>query len=255
MFDEVQTAVQAEAAVNVDETGWKEAGKRCWLWTVVRDVATLFRVTASRSAKTLQERIGVNYAGSVTSDRGSWYMWLDDQRHQLCWSHLIRNVRALGERYTGLREWADAFEGLSEVMFGIWHCYRGGTMTRAELAVALEPIQAMLYALLEEGSRRSDAGAGLCKELLKHWEAMWRFVREEGVEPTNNRAERALRPAVLWRKGCFGANSAGGNRFVERILTVAATCRQQQRDLLSFLTEAIEAAWHGRSAPRLFLSP
>ncbi len=188
---------------------------------------------ASRSAKTLQERVGVNYAGSVTSDRGSWYMWLDDQRHQLCWSHLIRNVRALGERYTGLREWADAFEGLSEVMFGIWHCYRGGTMTRAELAVALEPIQAMLYALLEEGSRRSDAGAGLCKELLKHWEAMWRFVRE----------------------GCFGAHSAGGNRFVERILTVAATCRQQQRDLLSFLTEAIEAAWHGRSAPRLFPSP
>ena len=137
-------------------------------------------------------------------------MWLPDERHQLCWSHLVRNFRGLAERYTGLSEWVDAVLGVSGLLFRIWHSYRGSTMTRAELLLALEPVKAMLHALVQQGSRRADAGAGLCEELLAHWEALWTFAREEGVEPTNNRAERALRPAVLWRKGCFGATSEGG---------------------------------------------
>jgi len=91
----------------------------------------------------------------------------------------------------------------------------------------------------------------MCQELLNHEEALWTFVREEGVEPTNNAAEQALRSAVLWRKGCFGAQSAEGNHFVERILSVSATCRQQQRHLLTFVAEAISAYWAGRPAPAL----
>ena len=255
VVDEVQAVVAVAPALNVDETGWKQAGKSVWLWTVVTAVATLFCVKATRSGKTLRTIIGDRYAGIVTSDRGSWYLWLDDARHQLCWAHLIRNFCGLAERYTGLAEWALDGVAVSGLVFRLWHIYRGGTMTRAELQAAMEPVQAILYALLQQGSQRADAGTGMCRELLAHWPALWTFVRAEGVEPTNNAAEQALRPAVLWRKGCFGAQSDGGNRFVERILTVSATCRQQQRHLLTFLTEAVEAAWQGRPAPHLLSPP
>jgi transposase len=98
---------------------------------------------------------------------------------------------------------------------------------------------------VERGQRRYDQAQGLSVELLALWPALWTFVTTEGVEPTNNAAERALRPAVLWRKGCFGAQSEAGNRFVERMLTVSATCRQQNRHLLTFLTEAVSAYWAG----------
>jgi transposase len=73
----------------------------------------------------------------------------------------------------------------------------------------------------------------------------------EGAEPTNNEAERALRPAVLWRKGSFGSDSVAGSQFVERLLTVAATCRQQGRPLLGFLVAVVEAALRGSSPPSL----
>ena len=255
VFDEVQEAVAAAPSINVDETGWKQAGKSLWLWTVVSALATLFCVKATRSAKTLRTIIGDAYGGIVTSDRGRWYMWLDDRRHQLCWAHLIRNFRALAERHCGLGEWASDVLEVSGMVFRLWHLYREGTLTRAELQVVLEPIQAILYVLVETGLRRSDAGTGLCVELLHHWDALWTFVREEGVEPTNNAAEQALRPAVLWRKGCFGTQSDSGNRFVERILTVSATCRQQQRHLLPFLTASVEASWQGLPPPSLFPTP
>jgi transposase len=119
----------------------------------------------------------------------------------------------------------------------------------------MQPLQASMHAILERGQRRYDQAQGLSSSLLKLWPALWTFVSVEGVEPTNNAAEQALRPAVLWRKGCFGAQSAAGNMFVERILSVSATCRQQQRHLLTFLTEAISAYWAGRPAPALLPAP
>jgi len=106
--------------------------------------------------------------------------------------------------------------------------------------------------LLRRGQENPDRkAAGLCRELRKWWPALWTFARVEGVEPTNNVAERALRPAVLWRKGSFGSDSSAGSRFVERLLTVVATCRQQGRRLLDFLVAAGEAALLGTGGPSL----
>ena len=140
---------------------------------------------------------------------------------------------------------------LSQLVFRLWHLFREGTIDRATLQAAMAPIQATVHALLVQGARQCDAPDGMCQESPKHEAALWTVVREERVEPTNNAAEQALRGAVLWRKGCFGAHSAEGNRFVERILSVSATCRKQQRHLLTFVTEAIEAYWAGRPAPIL----
>ena len=251
VYSDVQQQVQAAAVVNVDETGWKEAGKRRWLWTVVAALATLFLVATNRGTTTLRSLLGADYDGIVGSDRGRAYLSQPPERHQLCWAHLIRNFRALAERRSSLAAWAADWLGLSEVVFRLWHAFRGGTIDREQLLCAMEPIQTSMHALLTRGTRRLDDAESISHELLAHWEALWTFVRVEGVEPTNNAAEQALRPAVLWRKGCFGAHSPDGNRFVERILTVSATCQQQQRHLLTFLSEAVDAYWRGLPAPRL----
>ena len=116
----------------------------------------------------------------------------------------------------------------------------------------LIPLQARLGRLLRRGQESPDRkAAGLCRELTKWWAALWTFARVDGVEPTNNGAERALRPAVLWRKGSFGSDSTAGSRFAERLLTVVASCRQQDRPLLDFLVAAGDAALRGSPRPSL----
>ena len=130
--------------------------------------------------------------------------------------------------------------------------FRAGEFNRQELRRRLIPLQARLGRLLRRGQASPDRkAAGLCRELTKWWAALWTFARVEGVEPTNNAAERALRPAVLWRKGSFGADSEAGSRFAERLLTVVASGRQQGRPLLEFLVAAGEAALYGTAAPSL----
>lgn len=214
-------------------------------------VATLFLVATGRGRTVLQQLIGASYAGIVGSDRGRAYLGQPPERHQLCWAHLIRNFLALTERCGKVALWAADWLALSDIVFRLWHMYQGGGIDRAQVHAAMEPIQASMHALLVTGSRRWDAGEAISHELREHWAALWTFVREAGVEPTTNAAEQALRPAVLWRKGCFGANSAEGNRFVERILSISATCEQQERHLLTVLTTAVDAYWRGLPAPTL----
>lgn len=139
-----------------------------------------------------------------------------------------------------------------EEVFEVWQLYKGGWLDRVRLQVALLAHKQTLRAYLEEGvASPYPKIADLCREMLEHWDALWTFARVEGVEPTNNTAERALRHAVLWRKGCFGSRSEAGCRFVERMLSVNATCAQQQRSLFEFVTEAVSRAWAGQSAPVL----
>ena len=251
-YAEVQTAVQHSDRCNIDETSWYEAGTPRWLWTMVTAVASLFVVATSRAGPALRQLLGPAYAGIVGSDRHKPYLKLAPERHQLCWSHLIRNFQALVDRGGRPGIWGADFLEISRMVFRLWHLFREGTIDRATLQAAMEPIQTAMHGLLVQGARRCDAPEGMCQELLAHEAALWTFVREEQVEPTNNAAEQALRPAVIWRKSCFGAHSAEGNRFVERILTVSATCQKQQRHLFTFVTEAIEAHWAGQPVPLLF---
>jgi transposase len=148
--------------------------------------------------------------------------------------------------------------GLAEIerLFALWHRFRAGEFGREELQRRLIPLQARLGRSLRRGQENPDhKAAGLCRELTKWWPALWTFARVAGVEPTNNGAERTLRPAVLWRKGCFGSASEAGSRFAERLLTVVATCRQQGRSLLDFLVAAGEAALQGTAVPSLLPAP
>jgi transposase len=146
---------------------------------------------------------------------------------------------------------------LIDQLFAVWYRFRTGDLDRAGLQEHMAPVERDRRALVERGRDELpwEKARGCCRDLLLVWPALWTFVVIEGVEPTNNAAERALRPAVLWRKGCFGTQSDSGNRFVAHILTVTATCRQPARHVLTFLTEAVAAQWAGLPAPTLITTP
>jgi transposase len=255
VYSAIHTAGEQQDRCNIDERGWKEGGKRRWLWTMVTAIATFFYVATSRDGPGLRHLLGTAYCGIVGSDRHRPYLALAPERHQLCWSHLNRNFQALVDRGGRLGVWGADFLALSRLVFRLWHLFREGTIDRPTLQAAMAPIQAAMHALLSQGSRRCDAPEVMCQELLAHEDALWTFVREEGVEPTGYPLGERRRTGAAWGRavalGCFGAHSAEGNHFVERILSVSATCRQQQRHLLTFVTEAITAYWAGRSAPTL----
>jgi transposase len=142
----------------------------------------------------------------------------------------------------------------AETVLKVWGQYRAGEIEQAAMKQQLAAEQAAMREAVEKAAKQTNYLASLCAELLKRWDALWTFVEADGVEPTTNAAERALRPAVLWRKGCYGTQSEAGSRFVERLLTVSATCQQQQRPLLPYVLEAITAYWAAQPAPRLLPS-
>ena len=256
VVEEAQAAVQQADVVNMDETGWWQAKRRAWLWTVVTAELTVFRSDRRRSGAVVEALLGSEFTGVVGSDRWSAYSRFPAKQRALCYAHLKRDFQSLidrGGEAEPIGRW-----GLAEIerLFALWHRFREGEFDRPVLRRRLVPLQARLGRLLRHGQENPDRkAAGLCRELSKWWAALWTFARVEGVEPTNNVAERALRPAVLWRKGSFGADSAAGSQFVERLLTVVATCRQQGGHLLDFLVGAGEAALRGMPPPSLITAP
>lgn len=252
VYSDIQAAVEASWESNVDETGWRLPEKNGWLWVGVSRLATCFRLHPSRGHDGLRAVLGPKYRGIVTSDRLSTYSLLPDGQRQLCWAHLLRDLRGLNELYGSETRWAREVLNSASDLFVLWHLYKGGWLDRVQLQEAVSMLRLRLRDQLEAGLRSPYAKVVVfSRDLLKHWEALFTFTRVEGVEPTNNAAERALRPAVLWRKGSFGSRSEEGCRFVERLLSVRATCVQQGRNLFAFLTEALSAAWAGRPVPLL----
>jgi transposase len=208
---ELEAAVQQAPVAHADETSWRQAGQRCWLWVVVTALATVFTIAPSRGRVVIQGLLGATFAGYLITDRWSAYSWLSPERRQVCWAHLKRDFQALVDAGGKARPIGEAGLALLERLFDSWHAGRDEPAPRPRLAAALAPLQEEFHALLEQGQQSGHYKAiGLCESLLKLEPALWTFVTVAGVEPTNNAAEQALRPAVLWRKGSFGTQSAGG---------------------------------------------
>jgi len=253
VVEDVATAVRQAAVANLDETGWWQGNTRAWLWTMVTETLTLFRLDPHRSKAVAQALLGSDWTGIVGSDRYSAYRYLPLAQRQLCWAHLIREFRKLAAYNQHQRPLGERLLEITARIFAAWYRFRAEAIDRPTLLVELVPLQAELRRALEDGLDPPHAvvAGALCGNLLDAWPALWTFAHVAGVEPTNNVAERALRPAVLWRKGSFGTQSADGSRFVERIMTVAASCKQQGRGLLDFLVTAITAARLGLPPPSL----
>lgn len=249
---QARAAVPQAPVANMDETGWRQGRKRAWVWTVVTAALTVFHIDPSRSGPVARMLLGAAWAGIVGTDRGTMYSWLPAERRQVCWAHLKRDFQKLVDWGPGARPIGRRLLAIEAALFTEWHRFRSGESDRPTLQQALVPLQVEMARVLDEAIAGPDAkAAGVCWELRKLWPALWTFALIEGVEPTNNGAERALRPAVLWRKGSFGTHSAAGSRFVERMLTVTATCRQQGRPVLDLLTAALTAARCGTPPPSL----
>jgi transposase len=253
-YQAVQAAVAAAPAVNADETSWREGSRKAWLWLAATPTLAVFRIDPHRSRAAFEQLLPPVDPGArtVTSDRYSAYRHLHGDEHQLCWSHLIRDFTALAELKDGGQATGVAALAVAAELFDHWHAFRGGEIDRATLQQRLRPPQARLCRLLR---RARDSGhgkaAGWARDLLRQWQSLWTFGRVAGVEPTNNAAERAVRPAVLWRKQSFGNQGESGRAFVERLLTVVGSLRLQGRNVLDYLEGAVRATRRGEAAPTL----
>ena len=247
-----RTYVQAQEVAHLDETSWRQGDKRAWLWVAVTSWVTVFVVRMSRGGQVARELLGAQFSGILVTDRYSAYNGYPVRWRQVCWAHLLRDFEARRGRGGRSEESGDALLAQAHQMFAWWHQVREGTLKRSTFRSYMSPLRREVERLLEAGSQCGvPKTTGTCQDILKRREALWTFVQVEGVEPTNNTAERSIRPGVLWRKGSFGTQSAEGSRFVESMMTVVATLKQQQRNVLESLTTACEAALRGEAAPSL----
>jgi transposase len=255
-YAELEAALRHERVLNADETGHRTNGDKRWLWTFVARTFVIYRIAASRGSDVLQTVLGETFAGILGSDRLPSYLKYVVGQRQFCWAHVTRNLLSaldLATTPTAKRFCREAL-ALDRRLFCLWHRYRGdpGTrgapLTRAALIAKVLLIEKRLFAL---GERYLDAAnadvRNLALAFFVHHPHFFTFVHEDGVEPTNNAAERALRTAVVWRKIMMGTRSDQGERAVERLLTVARTCQLQQLNVLAYLTAAITA--HRRRHP------
>lgn len=250
-YEKAQAYVQESRVVHADETGWRQRRKLAWLWVAASPAVTVFLIHAKRGAVGAQALLG-HFAGYLVSDRWHAYNGWDLWMRQICWAHLIRDFTGFTERGAGSARIGKALLAETKKMFRLWHRVRDGTLARSTFQSYMGPIRRRVERLILQGTCCTESKTeGMCKRILKMSPALWTFVRVEGVEPTNNAAERAVRPAVLYRKGCFGTHSPAGSRFVERILTAVTTLRQQKRNVLDYLTEACVAARAGKIVPSL----
>jgi transposase len=252
-YNDVLEAVKAAPIRHADETGWPQDGKRGWLWTVGSVIATVFMIAGSRASEVFTSLMGVAVQeGCFVTDRYRGYCDVEMKQRGICHAHIKRDFVKIEGQGGFFATLGASLRFQHTRMFELWHRHKAGELSLEELRIALTPIKWRMYRLLKLGRSGSHKKiAGMCADMLRHWFAFWKFASVPGMEPTNNAAERSLRKAVLWRKGCFGTRSTAGSLFAERMLTVAETCRQNERNVLEYLSAAIKANFSGNPAPQL----
>jgi transposase len=249
----LEQELRSSPVVNIDETGWKTKGDRRTLWGALTRQTAVFRIAVGRHASEAQIMLGERYGGIVCSDRYPGYDYLDPTRRQICWSHLLRDFTAHSEGMGEQKDFGNAGLRIAHDLFKAWHQFQQDT-DRDGLQARIAPLQTNLRAQLEHASRKSPRTKyhrQFARNLLKRWAGLWTFTQTDGVEPTNNHAERGLRGAVIYRKLSLGTQSERGERGIERLLSASITCRLRQRSLFAYLAEVITAHARGDPIPAL----
>jgi transposase len=242
--------VRTAASAHIDETSWWQGRDKMWLWAAITKGATVFTIAKSRGADVARDLLGTDRRKVVISDRFKSYAWV--KRRQFCWAHLRRDFQAMIDRNGEPGEVGRRLLDHSDVLFRWWHRVRDGTLARSSFRLYVSCLRDCLRDDLRRGLTCGCARtAATCRELLAGETHLWTFVRVVGVEPTNNHAERALRHGVIYRKLSGGTDSASGSRFVERMLSVVATCRQREMKVLDYLTRCYRAHLDGVPVPSL----
>ena len=242
--------VRSQETAHADETHWRMGnGQRGWLWTLCSTTAAIFMVHLRRSREAAAELLK-DFAGVLVTDRYGAYGMFKGTR-QFCWAHLKRDFKAIGEYLGRMGEIGQELHTLSKTILGLRKRVRKRRLSWATFQKRMEPLIERVEALLDEGACLEGKASGKCRCILKGREHLWTFVRDPAVEPTNNRAERAVRQGVMWRKLSIGTKSERGARYVERVLTVCATCHAQGRSAIAYLREACNADFSGKEPPSL----
>ncbi|MCC5626976.1 IS66 family transposase [Nostoc sphaeroides CHAB 2801] len=266
--DEAKLYIQKANIVGADETSFNQGNidgfnpqqRKAWLWVAVTPLVTFFEIALTRCTQAAQNLLGDNFGGILNSDRHGAYNWVELERRQLCWAHLRREFIKISERPGVSAQLGTALVKQQEKLFELWHRVRDGTLSHCDFGELVLEIRSSIKATLLEadnysiGTREKTPLAKTvrtCRQLLKVEPAMWLFVTTQGVEPTNNAAERAIRPAVIWRRTSFGSQTQTGSNFVARMLTVVTTLKSQKRNVLEFMTQAVVATRGGTATPSL----
>lgn len=253
-YQEAVAHVQTQAVAHADETGWRRGNRqRGWLWALCCAEAAVFMVHAKRGQQAARQLLGL-FCGVLVSDRWGGYNFFRGLR-QLCWAHLKRDFKAISEIQGPMGHIGEQLYRLAKKILRMRTRVRDGTLTWATFQKRMAPLMKRVETLLEEGASSRYALSGKCRRILNRRKHLWTFVRYAWVEPTNNAAERIVRQGVLWRKSSFGTQSERGARYVERILTVCATCRLQGRSIIAYLRDACRCHLNDMPAPLLINTP
>jgi transposase len=240
----------------VVETSWREQKGKAWLWATVAGLITVFTIARRREDRAVRAVLGTQPSRIVVSDHWSAYDWIAPTGRQICWAHLRRDFQAMIDRGGAAEPIGRKLLRLSNRLFRWWHRLEAERVDWGRFRAAMTRLRREVKATLDEGVRCDcPRTRGTCAEIRRVEEGLWAFARRPGVPPTNNAAERGERHAVIWRRISGGTDSARGSRFVERMLTVVATCRQQGRDVLDDLRSCFEAARVGQAIPSLLPVP
>jgi transposase len=250
--DEAWEHARDAGVKHADGTSWLRAGVMLSLWVVATAAVTVFKVLADGQGNTLRSKLFVKVCGILVSDRATALKFWVMHRRQICWAHLLRKFIGFSERDGPVASLGKELLDFTGVVFQYWSDFREGKFGRPQLRAFMAPVRLQFEELLERAVAKGEKGfSGSCADILEHREALWTFIDREGVEPTNNHAERELRGFVLWRKRSFGAQSERGDQFAERLMSVAHTARKQRRDVLAFLTDCADAWLRKAEAPSL----
>lgn len=254
--NELLIAVQESHNINADETTHYRDGKKQWMWSIVSSTVAFFSVAGSRGKKVLTSLIG-DYRHIVTSDRYAAYNLFDSENRQLCWSHIKRDFVKLSEKENKLcaRIGKNLLES-EKKLFYFWHEFKKSNINRDELIRQCKPIRQRIGELLEQGSYTDPflRVARFCRNLLENFTSLWTFLYVENIEPTNNHAERCIRPAVTWRKKYFGTRSDYGSEFVARSMSIRMTCQLQGKSTFQFLCQTLQSYFSKAATPSLIIS-
>ena len=249
--DEAWKAAQQADVKHTDGTSWRQAGLVLQLWTIATAAVTVFKVLSDGTTDALKTLLG-RIKGVLVSDRaaalGFWAM----ERRQICWAHLLRKFVSFSERPGPAGDFGRVLLEYAGILFDYYRAWKEGRISRTTFCQRIAPVRVQVEAVLVRAVQSKIKGlSASCENILAHREALWTFVDNAQVEPTNNHAERELRKFVLWRKRSFGTQSERGDRFAERIMTVAHTARKQGKPVLAYLAAACQAHQLGQPCPSL----
>ncbi|MFK7778975.1 MAG: IS66 family transposase, partial [Gimesia sp.] len=251
IYDQLVSQLPTQSVLGIDETPMKQANSKSWLWAFVAKQFSVFQIRPTRASGILADLLTDKFAGIVTCDRAKMYWKLNQL--QWCWAHLKRDFQKMADNSNSfVKELGENLLSQTRRLFRQYSRCRDGTISREGLKISLGKTRKKIASLLLRGLECDHAKtSGTCRELYWYRERLWRFLDHAGVEPTNNASERALRHPVIWRKLSFGTQSESGSRFVETMLTIIETCRQQNRNIFEYVTESMTNTFANQPPPSL----